>query len=250
MRQENILCFSLLFVILATSVFIVISYKETFTGLVGANVSFTVVSLSTSSETSSGSSSSSSGSSSGSISRGGGTGSSDDNVEEEEEDDGEYYLAPSVEPEKTLYFDGLSEIIGETFTDFKVGDVLYFGSEENFEEVPFLKVSSFDESNNLVTFTLSDVSGDREYTVDPNADLFLDLDHDGLDDYVLVLEGAENGKVNFSVRKVAQISFALLGAPVVVPVVLNLWLIIIGIILFLVVLFLIFLGISKRNIFK
>ncbi len=107
-----------------------------------------------------------------------------------------------------------------------MGDTLYLGSEEDVrEDLAYLSISSLERGS--VSFVFVDLlQASSSHTLIAEEEFPLDIDRDGLDEYVLIFAGAEGIQVEFSFKRVAQISFALFGAPVVIPVVLRTWLII------------------------
>ncbi|MDP3728167.1 MAG: hypothetical protein Q8R18_01800 [bacterium] len=233
MRQESILCFSLLFVLLGASLFVLFSYEETFTGLVGANVSFGIVSSNSSTtSTSAGASTGSSGSS---------ASSSDGGKKEDTDEEEDIKAAPEYigERENTFFVEGGINIFGESFSDLHVGDTLYFGSfQDNRTPLPFLVIDSFDAEEKMVDFTFNSfLAGGSQHTLSLGEKLLLDFEKDGLDEYILTFQEAGSSSVTFSFKRIAQISFALFGAPVIIPIVLHTWLVIIALILFFIILF-------------
>ena len=127
MRKESILCFSLLFVLLGASFFVVFFYSETFTGLVGANVTFSIVSSATVDTVSSSSTSASSG--------GGGSSGGKSAEEEEEENETQKFSPEFTEKRNTVFsIEDAFTLLGASFSDLRVGDTLYFGSSEDVQE--------------------------------------------------------------------------------------------------------------------
>lgn len=231
MRQESVLCFSLLFVLLAASFFVLYSYEETLTGLVGANVTFAIVSAPSAPAEAAPSTTGGGG--------GGGGGGGKVDEEEEEEEDGLGALSSEFfeERETVFYVEDAFTFFGASFSDLRVGDTLYFGSSVDGEDLAFLEINAQDLDTGEVHFLFTDLLQESSsYTLVAGESLALDIDKDGLDEYVLVFQGAAEFQLEFFFKRVVQISFALFGAPVVIPVVLHRWLVFSALILFVVIL--------------
>ncbi|MBI5797759.1 hypothetical protein HZA98_02550 [Candidatus Woesearchaeota archaeon] len=119
-------------------------------------------------------------------------------------------LAPSYAPEKSFYLQDAFVKGAVVYSSVVQGNIFYFGSEQGIVQGS-LFVREINKTENFIVLDYNTSDGNViQYTLHKGNTQVFDVNHDGLDDYVLLLQGySGDASAEFEFKEVGKSSFVL-----------------------------------------